>query len=161
MIPSQLVIVESFPLTQNGKVDVKTLQKSAKANVDLVKSQAPNKAAVSKSYDALETEILNIFESVIQEEGLSVHDKFFDLGVSSISLVQIQRLIRNKFNVEISVLDLFSYTTISEITRHLNEKYSVSDRKPEDTDKTDAIKSTELASKRKRRTRQRHEEIVN
>jgi hypothetical protein len=50
---------------------------------------------------------------------VGVHDNFFDLGGSSLQLVQVEAALRQDLGLEISVVDLFRYSTVRALVTYL------------------------------------------
>ena len=109
MVPSAIVVIASMPLTPNGKVDRKAL---------------PEPGGVSAGIKAPETEIeeaiLAIWQDLLQVESIGIHQNFFDLGGHSLLVVQLHNRLKARFNVAISVTDLFQYTTIASLAEFLS-----------------------------------------
>jgi|GEM_PF-3210481 len=105
MVPAYYVPLDSFPLTLNGKLDVKALPAPAVAvHEEFV---APSVAAEEK-LAAIWAEVLKT-----DPQRISVNRNFFDLGGDSIRLIHVAGKIREVFNTEISVATLFNAPTIA------------------------------------------------
>ncbi|MGA9379611.1 MAG: condensation domain-containing protein, partial [Phormidium sp.] len=106
MIPSAFVILESFPLTPNGKVDRRALPKpESRAGIDtsIVVPRTP-----------VEETLAQIWKQVLGVEQVSIHDNFFELGGDSILSIQI--ITRAKLaGLKLSVKQLFTNQTIAEL----------------------------------------------
>ncbi len=81
MLPSAYVRLDAFPLTINGKVDMRALP-------------APDAGAIQRQeYVAPETELekllAGLWSNVLRLECVGVHDNFFELGGDSIQVIQI------------------------------------------------------------------------
>ena len=59
-----------------------------------------------------EKNITNIWQNVLQLEKISRNDNFFDLGGHSLNVIQVQSEVKDKFGIELSVVDFFKYPTI-------------------------------------------------
>ena len=108
MIPSAFVFLNAFPLTKNGKTDLKQLEQrevSFEADQDYM---APR--------NTIEQELATIWAEVLRVEKASVHDDFFDLGGHSLLATQIQSRIRDTFEVDIPIRDLFEFSTIEKMS---------------------------------------------
>ncbi|SHJ70699.1 non-ribosomal peptide synthetase [Aquimarina spongiae] len=104
MVPSQFVLLDSMPLTINGKLDKKALPD-------------PNTLTSSSSdFIAPETELEKELEVLWQEilgvSNIGVNDDFFTLGGHSLSATRLASKIKKELEVEISINDLFEHTTI-------------------------------------------------
>ncbi|TDF41774.1 amino acid adenylation domain-containing protein [Alteromonadaceae bacterium M269] len=81
MLPQQCVMVESIPLTLNGKVDWQAL--SVLAQPEAVKSES--RAAETDAEQAL----LSIWQAILKRDDINVDDNFFALGGDSILSLQV------------------------------------------------------------------------
>ncbi|HYG61472.1 MAG TPA: amino acid adenylation domain-containing protein, partial [Thermoanaerobaculia bacterium] len=110
MVPWTFVEVEALPLTANGKVDRKALP-------------APQVTA-GEGYVAprnnLERAIATVWREVLGLARVGVHDNFFELGGSSLLVVKLHgRLKQALGNRNLSVMDLFRYSTVDALARYL------------------------------------------
>ncbi|WP_421972090.1 AMP-binding protein [Pseudoalteromonas sp. SSM20] len=80
----QVFEVDSLPRTETNKVQKKLVASSYYNNVEMNKSTAKNQGVTDQ-----ETEILNIWKSVLKVENISVNENFFDLGGDSLSAIQV------------------------------------------------------------------------
>ncbi|MDE2468310.1 MAG: amino acid adenylation domain-containing protein, partial [Bradyrhizobium sp.] len=79
MVPQAFVIVASFPLTSNGKLDRKALPApDGRASDDYL---APR--------NEIEATLARLFAEVLGHERVGVHDNFFELGGDSILSIQL------------------------------------------------------------------------
>ncbi|NEO31125.1 MAG: amino acid adenylation domain-containing protein [Symploca sp. SIO3C6] len=121
MMPSVFVVLEALPLTLNGKVDKRTLP-------------APeNCLQLKEAYVMPQTEaerlIATVWQEMLQLEKVGINDNFFSLGGYSLLLVKTQAKLNEIFSKEISVLELFQYTTIKSLAQYLNNKTDVEKNK--------------------------------
>jgi len=94
MIPSFLSFIDEIPLTSNGKVDISRLEPPAK--------KASN---VREDLSRKEKELIQIWESVLNVDGISKSDNFFELGGDSIKAVQIvSKLYDLGYNADVSLI---------------------------------------------------------
>ncbi|MFZ5989470.1 MAG: amino acid adenylation domain-containing protein [Bacillota bacterium] len=116
MVPNEYVVMESFPLTPNGKVDRKSLpepQVSRENNGELGK---PSSAVVKK--------LVSIFAEVLKqdESQIDIHANFFALGGDSIMGIQIISRAA-KEGIEISPQQFFEHSTIAKLAQVLNVSF--------------------------------------
>jgi amino acid adenylation domain-containing protein len=114
MLPSAFVILENLPLTANGKVDRKSLSK-----LEIIR---PNLevAYVIPQTEAEQT-IASIWQQALNIEKIGIHDNFFELGGHSLLMVKVHSQLREIFKTELSILDLFRYSTISSLAEYFNK----------------------------------------
>jgi amino acid adenylation domain-containing protein len=114
MVPSVLVEMESIPLTANGKADRKALP-------DPDATEVPADQYVAPRNDA-EARLARIWQDVLEEEQVGVHDDFFELGGHSLLAVRLISAIRKEFTVEIPISHVFDYPTIALLAAELDQK---------------------------------------
>lgn len=82
MVPSRFEINEKIPLSANGKVDRKALKKMASAYF-----QNTGKCELPPQ-DGLEKEIAELWEELLQVDGINRTDNFYDIGGDSLLVAQ-------------------------------------------------------------------------
>jgi len=110
MLPSQYVQLESFPLSENGKVDRKALPKPSSA-----KSLEKRKPS-----DTLGCKIANIWQSLLQVKEIFLEDSFFDLGGHSLLATRLVAKLRSIFQIELSIRDVFQHPTLELFVQYFN-----------------------------------------
>ncbi|MBD2278683.1 non-ribosomal peptide synthetase [Aphanizomenon flos-aquae] len=107
MIPSAFVILESFPLTPSGKVDRRALPAPDLESTLLEKYVAPR--------TPIEELLTQIWAQVLKVEQVGIDDNFFELGGHSLIATQLVSRIRNIFQVELPLYELFTAPTVEEL----------------------------------------------
>lgn len=115
MIPAHFQYLDTFPLSTNGKVDVKSLD----AYVDLKKSSS---SEIELPISKVESEILSIWETLLDTKIDSTNDSFFDLGGNSLLAVRLRSKLEELFNLTIPLGKLFEVNTIKLLSLEV-EKY--------------------------------------
>jgi len=105
MIPAAFVLMDSFPLTTNGKLDRKALPEPEQINYHHY--HAPR--------TALEQIIADIWSEVLNLEQIGVNDNFFELGGHSLSGARIISKIMKATHKDIKLADLYDAPTISQL----------------------------------------------
>ena len=112
MVPSYFVELEKLPLTSNGKVDKKALQKPSFDD--------------AKEYKVPQTKtqiaIAEIFKEVLHLEKLSIDDNFFEIGGHSLSAISTIAKIGKMLHVEIKLKEIFLYPTIESLAKLCESK---------------------------------------
>lgn len=135
MMPSSIVILDEIPLTSNGKVD-----RQALPDPEL---KTGSEALVPPAND-FERQLSNIWQEILNIKQVGVNESFFDLGGHSLSVIQVQGKIKEIFDKEINVVDLFKYPTIRLLAQYLEDR----------SDNLDTIKkSQQRADRQKEATR--------
>ncbi|MEN2976477.1 amino acid adenylation domain-containing protein (plasmid) [Tistrella bauzanensis] len=78
MVPADLLVLDTMPLTANGKVDRRALPVPQRGG-----------SAIVMPSDAIEAALLDIWQGVLGQSGFGVTDSFFDLGGDSILSMQV------------------------------------------------------------------------
>jgi amino acid adenylation domain-containing protein len=110
MVPTQFVVMDKLPLTQNGKVDRKALPAPSKASAG---AGGPPQTETEKAVAAIWSELLRM-------EGIGIHDDFFDLGGQSITAVGLVARLRTSFDVNIELAILFERPTIAGLSEAID-----------------------------------------
>jgi acyl carrier protein len=130
MIPSYFVLLEQIPLTPNGKLDRKALQKSGG---DL--SRSSTYVAPESSNEKI---IADLWKEVLLLEKVGIHDNFFELGGNSLNLIQLSQKLVQTFGKEIPVAVMFRELTVSFLDQYLFNDNTDKNLK-EDMKRTEAI----------------------
>ncbi|WP_114789081.1 amino acid adenylation domain-containing protein [Niabella yanshanensis] len=124
MVPSYWVKKKVFPLSPNGKVDVKQItppdfQKRKQAAVGDAPAQP--QAAISQ----VEQKIMTIWEEELGINGLTTEDNFFELGGHSMIAVKVMNRISREMGVRFPIATLFQHPTIVSIAKLINADATV------------------------------------
>ncbi|MDZ8110295.1 MAG: amino acid adenylation domain-containing protein [Nostoc sp. DedQUE12a] len=113
MVPTAFMILETFPLTSNGKVDRRALPMPDALRPELEVAYVVPQTEVEKT-------IASVWQKALNLEKIGIHDNFFEIGGHSLLLVtvhsQLQKILNN---AELSTLDLFRYPTINSLAEYL------------------------------------------
>lgn len=113
MVPSAIVILEKFPLSPNGKVDRKALPDPA-----IYGSRERGRPTPPQS--EAEKNLVRIIEETLHLENVGIHDNLFELGANSLSIVKVNNRIRELFQREMRVADMFKYPTVGTLAKFLS-----------------------------------------
>ena len=103
MLPDAWVVLDSFPLTPNGKVDRKALPLPNWG-------ERSNKLMLPRN--ETELALAEIWAEVLNLSDVGVQDNFFDLGGHSLLATQVASRVRNKLGCTIQIRDLMAEPTI-------------------------------------------------
>ena len=110
MVPAAFVMLDEIPLTQNGKVDRKALP----APDGLQAASAQNFVA---PHTPTEEILVGIWSQVLKVHRVGIHDSFFDLGGHSLLAMTIVARMRDAFQVELPLADLFNARTVARLAK--------------------------------------------
>ena len=113
-VPQWFVHLRRLPLTLNGKVNVEALPAPWVEERGGIEYVAPRTDA--------EQLLRNIWHEVLGIEKIGIHDNFFDLGGQSILLVKVHHKIREAFQHELTLVELFKYPTIYLLAEQLKRE---------------------------------------
>ncbi|MGA2290265.1 acyl carrier protein [Bradyrhizobium sp.] len=78
-------------------------------------------SAAPPSLAAIESIILSAWRHVLGIATFGAHDRPFEAGATSASLIQVHYRIENQLNLTISPVMLFEHSTVAELARHLHD----------------------------------------
>ena len=110
MIPSSVTQLESFPLSPTGKVDRARLPAVVTTHTDM-RGRAP--------INATEAALRDIWRKVLGTRAVGVDDNFFDLGGTSLGLMEVHANIKRSMSSDITVVELFQYPRISALAERM------------------------------------------
>jgi thioester reductase-like protein len=113
MVPEQFIVIDSFILTSNGKVDRKKLELQDGKILENDENTSPE--------NAIEERIVEMCKSLLGIR-IGTNSNFFESGGHSLMAVQLVSLLLNEFNVQISLRDLFNAGTIKKISSLISSK---------------------------------------
>jgi aspartate racemase len=115
MLPSSFVKLDTMPLTPNGKVDRRALPEPSAAD-----SAAAENLTAPK--DALESQLVKIWQSILGKEPIGVRQSFFDLGGHSLLAVRLMHRLEQVFDKKMPITTLFQAPTIEHMAELLRTK---------------------------------------
>ena len=114
MIPAAFVMLDAFPLTNNGKINRLALPEPDGSRPEL------DEPFVAPYSDA-EKAIARIWRDILLVNRVGVNDSFFDLGGDSLLVVRAISTMRRHFNSKLSVHKLYEYRTVKALAGYLSE----------------------------------------
>jgi acyl-CoA synthetase (AMP-forming)/AMP-acid ligase II/acyl carrier protein len=127
---AQVVPVKRIPKTTSGKVQRHFLEQAhieGEFDPELAELQALRAAksgAAQVSGSELETRLQAICERALPGKRIDVNDNLFEIGASSLKLIEIHENIDREFPGLIDLTELFDHPTIAELAKHLEDKLS-------------------------------------
>jgi amino acid adenylation domain-containing protein/non-ribosomal peptide synthase protein (TIGR01720 family) len=104
MVPSAIAVLDALPLTDNGKLDLRSLPEVAPA-------QSRGRAPRSADEEAL----CALFADILGIPVVGAEDDFFDLGGHSLLSIRLINRIRATLGAELSLKDVFDAPTVAEL----------------------------------------------
>ena len=120
LIPAELAFLDQLPLTANGKLDRSALAAlEAPSGVGANARGAPAFAAPS---DALEADLLAVWEDILQVRPISTHDDFFALGGHSLRAARLVDAIEERVGCRLPLATLLQSPTIAQLAALLRSE---------------------------------------
>ena len=116
MVPTHFLLLDQLPLNSNGKVDRNALP------LPTQQQRTPPEAALAPR-DALEEQLANLWQEILNVQKPGIHDNFFELGGSSISAVRLMTQIQKVFGHSLPLATLIQGATISYLATALRERH--------------------------------------
>ncbi|MCC3512101.1 MAG: amino acid adenylation domain-containing protein [Oscillatoriales cyanobacterium] len=114
MIPAAVVVMDSFPMTPNGKVDRRGFPEPQVA--DLVTN-----SEVVLPIDGLEAQLVQIWEQILNIKPIGTTDNFMDLGGTSLLAARLADKIDQKFQQKVPLSIIFQAPTIKQLSQILRQ----------------------------------------
>jgi amino acid adenylation domain-containing protein len=113
MVPAALTMLESIPLTRNGKIDRRALPAPSwetQETSDFLEPRTPT-----------ETMVAELWQEILSIEQVGAEDNFFNLGGHSLLAARVVTQVRKRMEIAISVRALFEQPTLREFARTIEE----------------------------------------
>jgi len=114
MIPAAIIMLESLPLTRNGKVDLRALPEPSRGG-------SGSAEASIIPWTPAEEMVTGIFQEVLKLDRVGRDDNFFEIGGHSLLATRVVSQVRNTFGVEIGVRAIFEEPTAERLARKIEE----------------------------------------
>lgn len=110
MLPSQIIMLDAWPLNANGKIERNSLPEpnSQKANREIIKAR-----------DEYEQALVDIWSEVLGIDEISILDNFFDLGGHSLLATKTVSRVKEHFQVEFPLKALFDLHTLADLAEYI------------------------------------------
>jgi amino acid adenylation domain-containing protein len=115
MVPQRVYVVDRMPLNASGKVDRHELSRRAR-----LLQATTDTSSHRKPCDELEACVCEDFSTVLGVQ-IGVDDNFFEQGGHSLSAIRLASIASLRFDVSISVKDIFGSPTPSKLARKIGE----------------------------------------
>jgi acyl-CoA synthetase (AMP-forming)/AMP-acid ligase II len=125
---AQVIPTKRIPKTTSGKVQRHLLEQAyvdgefAAELEELKALRAASGAGSHASGTELEAHLQAICEAALPGKRIDVNDNLFDIGASSLKLIEIHENVDRDFPGLIDLTELFDHPTIAELAKHLETK---------------------------------------
>jgi acyl carrier protein len=136
-----------MPLTPNGKIDRKSLDLSGTRLGTGVEYAAPT--------TGIEVKLTGIWKEILKLERIGINDSFFDLGATSMDVIRLNNILKERVGIDVPVISIYRYFTIKSFSRYLTEGESTIPIFEEEGDRLDEEikKSKNRLREKSKRTR--------
>ena len=113
MVPAAVTVLDSIPLTRNGKIDRRALPAPSwekEEASDFLQPRTPT-----------ETMVAELWQEILSIERVGAEDNFFNLGGHSLLAARVVTQVRKRMEIAISVRALFEQPTLREFAGALDE----------------------------------------
>ncbi len=118
-VPADFIFTDAFPLTPNGKVDLKALLTTPTKRASMMNNSLPLQSP-------LELKLSQIWSDVLNVKPIARDDDFFALGGNSLLALRLFEQIHKSFGANLPLATLFEAPTISQLASIiLNQKQKV------------------------------------
>jgi aryl carrier-like protein len=126
---AHVVPVKRIPKTTSGKIQRHLLEEdyvngvyaAELAELDALRAAAEAAGGVKLTSTDIERKIKDICDAAL-ERNIDVHDNLFEIGASSLKLIEIHEQIDRAYPGLVDLTELFDFPTISELSAHLEGK---------------------------------------
>jgi aspartate racemase len=111
MLPAAFVLMDSLPLSPNGKVDRAALPPPQATHNELPRARS--------AHSEMELKIESAWLKCLDLRQVGPDENFFDVGGDSLQLLMVHAEIQKTIGSEFPLTDLFEYSTIRTLAHHL------------------------------------------
>jgi amino acid adenylation domain-containing protein len=118
MVPAGWSFLESLPITRNGKIDRKALEKVAYSGGE---QTAENKNEFIAPRSEMEKQLAGIWQRVLPRQSIGINEDFFEIGGKSFDAVRCVALVQEHFGVTLSLGDIWQTRTIENLAGRIEQ----------------------------------------
>ncbi|MBS9437043.1 amino acid adenylation domain-containing protein [Photorhabdus noenieputensis] len=115
MCPQRFIILDAIPVSDNGKIDRSAL-------VALVEETTQDINPTSVALSVTEQAVLDLWQSVLAQQAINVHESFFTLGGDSLAAVRLMVKINQTFNRRYPLSLLQAYDTVHALAEFIEHQ---------------------------------------
>jgi acyl-CoA synthetase (AMP-forming)/AMP-acid ligase II/acyl carrier protein len=125
-----VIPVKRIPKTTSGKIQRHLLEESyldgefgaELAELAALRAAERGGAPEAGSLSELENKLKTIVDTAMQGKRVGLNDNLFEVGASSLKLIEIHERIDHEYPGLVDLTELFDFPTIAELARHLQSK---------------------------------------
>ena len=120
--------VKRIPKTTSGKIQRHLLEESyvdgefEAQRDELAALRAAQRGPEAGSRTAIEAKLKAICDAALEGKRVDIHDNLFEIGASSLKLIEIHEQIDHEYPGKVDLTELFDFPTIAELASHLQAK---------------------------------------
>ena len=122
MVPAAILVLDKMPLTPSGKINRRELSQPASY-------QRALSTQLVMPESEIEQRLAHIWQELLQVNTVGIKDNFFDLGGTSLLLVQAHNKVTDAFNIELPAVTLLQYPTIEKLAGYIYQLKETSGNK--------------------------------
>ncbi len=125
---AEVIPVKRIPKTTSGKIQRHLLEESYVAGefdpelAELHALREAQRGPASSSRSAIEDQLKTICDAALEGKRVDLHDNLFEIGASSLKLIEIHENIDREYPGMVDLTELFDFPTIAELAQHLEAK---------------------------------------
>ena len=117
-VPSHIVVLDSFPIANSGKIDRNALPPPYRDEARLIALRAPS--------DERERELLAIWQEVLKLPKIGIDDDFFELGGTSLQALMVFAQIEARLGCSLSPSTIVQASTIARLAEFIRANTGIS-----------------------------------
>ncbi|NEP58316.1 MAG: amino acid adenylation domain-containing protein [Symploca sp. SIO2G7] len=149
MVPSVYMLLDTFPLTVNGKVDRKALP--VPENI----SQQESATYVMPQTES-EKVIASVWQEILELEKIGIHDNFFELGGNSVLMVKTQVKLQEILDKDIPIVEMFKSPTINSFAKYLSQENTTKTSTEQGDERAKSRSTRQTLREQQKQSRQKH-----
>ena len=114
MVPKYIMQIKHLPLAISGKLDRKALP-----------LPSLNEEKIVPARNLVDTCIIEKTTDLLSLNQISIDSSFFDIGGDSLSAISLSTYLSTKYNLSISVRDIFEHPTIRSLSDYISSKLTI------------------------------------
>lgn len=113
MVPAAIVRLLEMPRLPNGKID--------RHNLPDLEAAAETERPFTAPRTPAETKLTTLWQDVLEQPRIGIHDNFFDLGGHSLLATKLISRIQHLFHVQVPVHIIFNHPTVAEMVTQIEK----------------------------------------